>query len=156
MRREKGITLIALIITIVVLVILAAVSVREITNMGIIGKATNGVSEYEQAAMEENRMLDETANFLDREFAKLNRKRNGAGITLNKTSLTLEPAETEQLTATLKNIQGTVIWTSNNPSVATIANDGTVTAVAVGNATITAKVTCDGKEYTANCTVTVQ
>ena len=104
MRREKGITLIALIITIVVLVILAAVSVREITNMGIIGKATNGVSEYEQAAMEENRMLDETANFLDREFAKLNRKRNGAGITLNKTSLTLEPAETEQLTATLKNI----------------------------------------------------
>ena len=37
------------------------------------------------------------------------------------------------------------VWTSNNPSVATVAADGTVKAVSMGVATVTCAVTIDGK-----------
>ena len=37
------------------------------------------------------------------------------------------------------------VWTSNNPSVAAVAADGTVTAVSMGVATVTCAVTIDGK-----------
>ena len=37
------------------------------------------------------------------------------------------------------------VWTSNNPSVATVAADGTVKAVSMGVATVTCSVTIDGK-----------
>ena len=78
------------------------------------------------------------------------------GVTLNKTSLELERGETSKITATVtpSNADGdkTVVWSSNKTSVATVATDGTVTAVGKGNATITAT-TSNGK--TATCTVTV-
>ena len=71
MKNEKGITLIALIITIVILVILAAVSIRAVTNMGIVGQAVNGTQEYAQKAIEENQMMDETLDTIDIGLAKL-------------------------------------------------------------------------------------
>ncbi len=39
----------------------------------------------------------------------------------------------------------TAVWTSNNPSVATVAADGTVRAVSMGVATVTCAVTIDGR-----------
>ena len=74
-------------------------------------------------------------------------------ITLDKTSLELAVGETEQLTATVKPDDATdknVTWTSSDESVAKVDN-GKVTAVKAGKATITAK--CGGK--TAECAVTV-
>ena len=47
MNKEKGITLIALIITIIILVILAAVSIRAAYNMGIVSHAVNGAEGYD-------------------------------------------------------------------------------------------------------------
>ena len=47
-KTQKGITLIALVITIIVLLILAVVSVQIITNQGIIQHAENAVNLYEQ------------------------------------------------------------------------------------------------------------
>ena len=48
----------------------------------------------------------------------------------------------------------TVIWTSSDDAVATVA-DGVVTGVKAGSATITAKVTEGGKDYTATIDITV-
>ena len=56
MRREKGITLIALIITIVVMLILVAVSVNVIIKSNLIGTAEKTVDKYKTAYEEESNM----------------------------------------------------------------------------------------------------
>ena len=79
-----------------------------------------------------------------------------SAVSLNKTELALTVGDTQTLTATItpddannKNVS----WSSDKPSVATVDENGTVTAVAVGTANITVK-TVDG-EKTAVCAVTV-
>ena len=52
-QKNKGITLIALVITIVVLLILVIVSINLLINEGIIGHATKAVKQYEEAEFEE-------------------------------------------------------------------------------------------------------
>ncbi len=78
------------------------------------------------------------------------------GVSLNKTSLSLDVGGTATLTATVQPSNAdnqNVTWSSSAPSVATVAN-GVVTAVAEGTATITATA-ADGSGKTATCTVTV-
>ena len=79
-----------------------------------------------------------------------------SGIALDKTKLALTVGDTQTLKATItpddannKNVS----WSSDKPSVATVDEKGTVTAVATGTANITVK-TVDG-EKTAVCAVTV-
>jgi len=77
-------------------------------------------------------------------------------ITLNKNELTLIPGETEKLIATIYPENATnkeIAWASNNPNVATVNDDGLVTAITNGKATITAT-TQDGNKK-AICNVTV-
>lgn len=57
-RVEKGITLIALIVTIVVLLILAAVAISSITNDGIITKAQSAANKYEIAQEKEKLQME--------------------------------------------------------------------------------------------------
>lgn len=72
-----------------------------------------------------------------------------AGPGLNASTLTLDTqGKTKQLQVT--GVEGTVKWSSSKTDVATVAEDGTVTAVAKGGATITAEVgdqvfTCEVK-----------
>ena len=76
-----------------------------------------------------------------------------SSITLNETSYTLEPGQTLSLVATVNPSAATdktVPWTSSNTSVASVSN-GTVTALAEGNTTITAS--AGGKS--AQCAITV-
>ena len=79
------------------------------------------------------------------------------GVSLNKDSLALGVGDSETLTATVKPEDATnkaVTWTSSNSTVATVDQNGVVTAVAPGTATITVT-TADGS-FTATCTVTVR
>lgn len=74
-------------------------------------------------------------------------------VMLNKSTLTLDIGGTETLTATVKPDNATnktVAWESDKPAIAKVEN-GKVTALAEGTATITA--TADGKSDV--CTVTV-
>lgn len=75
------------------------------------------------------------------------------GISLDKNTLELTKNSTGKLTATVTpaDADETVTWKSSNNNVATVGDDGTVTATGKGTADITAKV---GK-YTATCKVTV-
>ncbi|MBR6407191.1 MAG: Ig domain-containing protein [Clostridia bacterium] len=78
-----------------------------------------------------------------------------ASVTLNKSSLTLEEEKSETLTATVKPDDATdktVKWKSDKESVATVDNNGKVTAVKEGTAKITA--TAGGKSATCDVTVT--
>lgn len=78
------------------------------------------------------------------------------GVSVEPESLSLAVGETAQVTASVTPEDAsdkTVIWSSNDKSIATVSEDGTVTAVSVGKAIITAT-TKDG-EKTASCSVTV-
>ena len=57
LTSQKGITLVALIITIIVLLILAMVSIRLVMNGGIIDKANKGVNAYNDAEVKEKIQL---------------------------------------------------------------------------------------------------
>ena len=78
------------------------------------------------------------------------------GITLDRSELSLAPEATFQLTATVEPENATdkeVTWTSSDETVATVDENGLVTAVAEGSVTITAA-TANG--LSAACAVTVQ
>ena len=78
-------------------------------------------------------------------------------ITLNKTSTSISVGNSEKLIATVtpnNATDKTLNWASSDTSVATVAPDGTVTAVKAGKATITVTAT-DGSNVSANCEVTV-
>ena len=78
------------------------------------------------------------------------------GVSLDESSITLDVGGSKTLTATVTPDNATnkkVRWTSDNETVATVSEDGVVTAVAGGTAVITAT-THDGL-FTATCTVTV-
>ena len=77
------------------------------------------------------------------------------GVSLNKSTLTLNVGGTNTLIATVLPSNATnksVTWSTNNRSVASV-NNGTVTAHAKGQATITVTTTDGG--YTDSCLVTV-
>ena len=77
-------------------------------------------------------------------------------VSLDKTSLELTEGETAQLTATVEPEDASnknVTWESSNTNVATV-NNGEVTAVSAGTATITATTVDQSK--TATCEVTVK
>ncbi len=78
------------------------------------------------------------------------------GITLDQTSLMLEPGQTAKLKATLTPADATykyIFWESSNKAVATVSDSGLVTAVAEGKATVTAK---SWYGNTVTCEVTVK
>ena len=78
-------------------------------------------------------------------------------ITLNKAETSISVGNSEKLTATVAPENAAIkalTWASSDEDVATVALDGTVTAVKVGTATITATA-ADGSGKSATCTVTV-
>ncbi len=84
-------------------------------------------------------------------------------ITLNKTSLSLKAGESAVLTASIdgKPIDApaagsSLTFTSSNPKVASVAADGTVTAISAGTTDISCSLSGNSKAGgTASCTVTV-
>jgi len=65
-KQQKGITLIALIITIVVLLILAAVAISSIQNDGILHYATNAADSWNRAQENEATQLQNYLEYLDK------------------------------------------------------------------------------------------
>ncbi len=76
------------------------------------------------------------------------------GLTVTPKTATIEAGKTQQFTATVEPENASdksVTWSSDKPEVASVDENGLVTAIAVGTATITAK----AGEKTASATVTV-
>ena len=79
-----------------------------------------------------------------------------SGISLNQSSVNMHFGESSQLVATItpSDASQEVTWTSSNPSVVIVDEDGLLFAKSLGNATITATTT-DGTNLSATCDVVV-
>ena len=79
------------------------------------------------------------------------------GIELDKTELVMQKGDTDSLTAIVYPVNATsrdVVWSTSDDSVVTVDENGNLTAVAVGSATITAAAAAD-ETLSATCTVEV-
>ncbi|MDD3218553.1 MAG: Ig-like domain-containing protein [Lachnospiraceae bacterium] len=97
---------------------------------------------------------DQTATFKLKNLQLINSIVDVANVSLDETAVTMEEGDTKTLTATVTPEDATdktVTWTSDAPDVAAVEN-GVITAVKAGSATITAQ----AENKTATCTVTVE
>ena len=58
LKQQKGITLVALVISIIILLILAGISIQAITNQGLFGRANEAKRDSEIANIKEQIQLD--------------------------------------------------------------------------------------------------
>lgn len=65
MKAQSGITLVALIITIIVLLILAMVSISLLMNSGIIDKSNHAVNQYRASEINEQQQLNSAYNWMN-------------------------------------------------------------------------------------------
>lgn len=69
MKGQKGITLVALVITVVVMLILAGVAIAAVVNDdGLFEKTRDAANKYEISADQENRMLENLMNYIDKQI----------------------------------------------------------------------------------------
>ena len=91
-NKNKGITLVALVITIIILLILAGISISALTNTGIFGKAKDAKQKSADAELDQNTKLDSYENEIDNYLPKQNSNK------------TVEQAK-EKVLSTEKNIE---------------------------------------------------
>lgn len=65
MKAQKGITLVALVITIIVLLILAMVSISIVNQQGLFDRANNAATTYNKAAQGEQANVTEAEKIID-------------------------------------------------------------------------------------------
>ena len=124
-KNSKGITLVALVITIVILLILAGISISALTNTGIFQKAKDAKQKSEDASLDQNTKLDEYENELDKYLPeqggeKLVDKVNGGTIKVGDyISYTPNGASTEDILQELATYSGNTDSTKNTTSTLT-------------------------------------
>ena len=91
-NKNKGITLVALVITIIILLILAGISISALTNTGIFQKAKDAKQKSADAELDQNTKLDSYENEIDNYLPKQNSNK------------TVEQAK-EKVLSTEKNIE---------------------------------------------------
>ena len=82
MKSNKGITLIALVVTIIILLILAGVSITTLSGDGLFGRAQSAASKYETASQNENSMI---SSILDK-YDQYERNNTEEGVTVTWTA----------------------------------------------------------------------
>ena len=66
LKGQKGITLVALVITIIVLIILAGISISLVLNNGgLVDKAKQGAANYQNAADQETQMIQNIFEYVN-------------------------------------------------------------------------------------------
>ena len=108
LKNAKGITLVALVSTIVILLILAGISISALTNTGIFQKAKEAKQKSDDAALDQNTKLDEYEKELDQYLPqKLIDKVNDGTIKVGDyISYTPDGASTENILQELATYSG--------------------------------------------------
>lgn len=108
LKNTKGITLVALVITIVILLILAGISISALTNTGIFQKAKEAKQKSDDATVDQNTKLDEYEKELDQYLPqKLIDKVNDGTIKVGDyISYTPDGASTENILQELATYSG--------------------------------------------------
>ncbi len=65
MRQQKGITLVALVITIIILLILAGISIASLSGSGLFDNARKAEKEYGDSQNKENSTLQDYEKWMD-------------------------------------------------------------------------------------------
>lgn len=106
--REKGITLVALVITIVILLIFAGISISTLTNTGIFQKAKEAKQKSEEAENEQNKILDEYETELNQynENTLVYKVNNGIVKIGDYVAYTPDDASTKEILEELGNYSG--------------------------------------------------
>ena len=78
LKNERGITLVALVITIIVLLILAIVSVKILTDSSIIGHANNAVTAYGAAQSAEETSVTDAVSKMDDYASKIGKNESSS------------------------------------------------------------------------------
>ena len=65
MNKERGITLVALVITIIILLILATISIVALNNTKLFDRTIDARDKYQNSVNEENDVLDNYANTIN-------------------------------------------------------------------------------------------
>ncbi|MCI8273380.1 MAG: hypothetical protein HFJ55_04790 [Clostridia bacterium] len=194
--EERGITLIALVVTLIVLLILAGTSIAMLTGEnGIISQAQNAKNNSAKAEFEEKVKLAVTASRTNEEgridlgeletelknAGMTNIEKNGpneglpwivkekgyiyeikedgtieakSGVTLSRTTLKLLAGRTYKLEVSkTEEVKGTAKWKTDNAAVATVNQNGEVTAV--GNVGDTTEITVTIGYHSDKCKVTI-
>ncbi len=68
MKGQKGITLVALVITIIILLILAGISIASLNGSGLFDKAKKASNDYKNSEKVENNTLQEYENEINKYF----------------------------------------------------------------------------------------
>ena len=74
-NKNRGITLVALVITIIILLILAGISISALTNQGLFGKAKEAKEKSKQAEVNQAKTLNEYEDELNKYMPGNNVKR---------------------------------------------------------------------------------
>ena len=111
-KREKGITLVALVITIIILLILAGISISALTNQGLFTQAQNAKNLTEEKTAEENAIL---ANYLEQMEAITGGKQTLASKVQpgDYVTYTPDPASTDAIITELGTYSGSTANTSS-------------------------------------------
>ena len=128
---NKGITLVALVITIVILLILAGISISALTNTGIFGKAKDAKGKSENAEKQQSELLDS--------YEKELNKYTSEELTAEKLNTVLSTTENKTLQDTKGNIitvpAGFKIVSNADTNNATTVDKGIVIEDATSTAT---------------------
>jgi len=148
-HKEKGITLVALIITIIVMLILVGVSVQVVVNSDLIGTAQEAANRTETAYAEESnlgevKIGEKIYNSIEEYFITVE------SITIKGETEVVKEKEI-QLTAEIEPSNAEVTWASSDESIATVDSTGKITGVSEG--TVEIKAMSGGKEDKHEVTV---
>ena len=92
MKKERGITLVALVVTIVVLLILAGISLNlAIGNEGILTRSKDAANKYGKKAENEEQVLNNVENWMDEQFGGMQKVAVNTKATKNGTINGQEP-----------------------------------------------------------------
>ena len=108
LKRKSGITLVALIITIIILLILAGVSLSFVFNGGILDKSQQTVNEYQNASQKEQDLLDQIDKYIENELGEMNTDDNVEQIEGNITDL-VKPGDYVEYNPTVIDKNGTPV-----------------------------------------------
>ena len=114
-KREKGITLIALIVTIIVLLILAGVTINLAVNkQGIFNKAKTATRAYKNASENEQTGLDEADKEIEKYMPKEGTEGGSGSITYTDSSGNTKPLTKDTLTSDYGTKIGTTTITNSD------------------------------------------
>ena len=122
-KNSKGITLVALVITIIILLILAGISISALTNTGIFQKAKEAKQKSDDAALDQNTKLDEYENELDKYLPKQNENSLAKAVKVGDYIEYKPDKLDDNALATLKNNLKNYSGASDNTTNSAIARD---------------------------------